>query len=293
MRSVAVLLTSVLATTVLAQEERPPHFAWPVGASAQVQVQVTGKQTLGEHSRSWDQKSSYTLTVLASGEELHVVRGPLAAWTGTRTDLNNSVDKIVDLIPVIRVTREGEFLGIDRAGEAVEQVRKVLAKDLPDAAVATMTSEAALRAVEQDFWNLLVDTWITMRPSSAEPTLLTHTTKVPQLGGGDLPLQLEVRRVNDVPCDPSDTARRCVEFRMVSRPDKPTVEKLLAGVDVSMTAFDLSQEMRVVTDPETLLPRKATFWRWAETQERGQTQVQTGESTRTYTFQWTLPGKKS
>ena len=241
-------------------------------------------------SEPWEQRCTYALFVEGTADELRVLRSEPAPCTGKGA---SPIDRIADLVPIVRVSKAGEFLGIEGVPAAAERVRKLLPKDMPPALVSSLTAEAGMTAMQRDFWLLLVQVWDGFEPQDGKVTTLTNKTKVPQLGGGDLDLHIEMRKTGPVACDGSATAKDCVEFRMVSRPDKAQIEKILGSAGLPIRAYDMSQEVRIVSDPKTLLPRKAVFWRWIEMAERKEGAApQSEEGTRTYTFRWTLPEPK-
>jgi hypothetical protein len=275
-----IVFVMALAFTPL-ESRGAVKFEWPAPASADVHVHIEGKRG----TDSWNASSSYTLRTEAKEDEIRVTRSEAAAWAGKGTGA--PVDRIVDVVPTIRVSRSGEFLGIDGASVAATRARKILPKDMPEAAVTALTSEVGLAAMQKDFWLMLVQAWVAFDPEEGEVTTLTNRTKVPQLGGGELNLLLEVRRSAAIPCESSDIERRCVEFHLLSRPEKSQIEKLLTGVDIQLRAYDMSQEVRVVTDPTTLLPYKAVFSRSVLMAEKTEGSVPLSEeATRTYTFRW-------
>jgi len=258
-------------------------FAWPAAATADVQVEIEGERG----GTAWKATTSYKLTVESSGDVIRITRGETAPWTGK--GVGAVLDRIVDVVPAIRVSRTGEFLGIEGAALATTRAKKVLPRDMPEAAIASLTSEAGLTAMQKDFWMMLVQGWTVLDPEEGEVVTLTNTTKVPQLGGGSLDLLLEARRSAPKSCDGSDNANRCVEFLLVSRPDKAQVEELLAGVDIPLRAYDMQQEAHVLADPNTLLPYRAVLFRSMEMAEKAKgSVVQSEEATRTYTFRWTV-----
>ncbi|HET9299247.1 MAG TPA: hypothetical protein VFO11_04835 [Candidatus Polarisedimenticolaceae bacterium] len=258
-------------------------FAWPSPVTADVKLEIEGERG----DVTWKASTSYKLTVESSGDVIRITRGEAVPWTGKGTGA--PVDRMIDLVPTIRVSRSGEFLGIEGAEVAAARAKKVLAKEMPEAAIATLTSEAGLTAMQKDFWLMLVEGWTAFDPEEGEVVELTNTITVPQLGGGRLDLLLEVRRSAPKACDASDSSNRCVEFLLASRPDKTQVEKILAGVDIPLRAYDIQQEVHVLTDPTTLLPYRVVFSRSMKAAEKAAGSLPISEeATRTYTFRWTV-----
>lgn len=118
-------------------------------------------------------------------------------------------------------------------------------------------------------WQTMVSAWA----GRSLPLDATYSATAPeQTPEGPVRLQIGIRADGRVPCDAADDEARCVRLRIVSQPvasDVATVARLAAREFLSADAFMLYEPSRVrafgsqttvvlVTDPETLLPRRVT-----------------------------------
>jgi hypothetical protein len=118
-------------------------------------------------------------------------------------------------------------------------------------------------------WQSLVSAWA----GRSLPLDATYSATAPeQTAEGPVRLQIAIRADGRVPCEPGAEDARCVRLRILSQPtegDGPAVARLVARELLPADAFALYEPSRVrafatqttvvlVTDPDTLLPRRVT-----------------------------------
>ncbi|HET8538668.1 MAG TPA: hypothetical protein VFL83_02230 [Anaeromyxobacter sp.] len=175
---------------------------------------------------------------------------------------------------VQRVEPEGRFAGL----EGVEAMRPVLARVFeeasvpPDAAArATPLAEAALRVEAEELWNLAVGFWSGADLRVGESYALASEGEIPLVPGARAPQRVEFAVRRRVPCAAGERAARCVEATLRQTPDRAAVERAAeallarllpegaeggAGASGELAA---EGELLLVTDPDTLLPRRLVW----------------------------------
>jgi hypothetical protein len=128
---------------------------------------------------------------------------------------------------------------------------------------------AAVTARMVQRWQTLVGAWT----GRTLPLAATYTVTAPeQTAEGPVRLQISVRADGRVPCEPGDTASRCVRLRILSQPtgnDRDAVARVAARELLPADEFLLYESSRVrafgamtdvmlVTEPDTLVPHRFT-----------------------------------
>jgi hypothetical protein len=175
---------------------------------------------------------------------------------------------------VQRVGANGEFAGL----EGVEAMRPVLARVFEEAKVppeaaerALPLAEAAMRAEAEELWNLAVGFWTGADLKVGATYALESEAELPLLPGTRAQQAVEFAVVRRVPCAAGGPARGCVEATLRSTPDgealaraaAPLLARLLPaggkGPEDAPGALSAGSELLLVTDPETLLPRRLVW----------------------------------
>ena len=299
------LFLPVLALTGRAQTTIP--FAWPDGASAKVQTRSEGRREGVGPLVTWNMSADFTTQVRRAGDRVVITRSDFSGWKGTLPpSFGGGAERFTDMIPTFIVSAEGEFVGI----EGQEAARKLMNQSVAQSggldaisrnAFETMTSDNALRAMASDHWSLLVGLWQDIGLDPEAVYELRNVTSVPQLGGGQLEINGEVRFVKEAPCA-SGEGRRCAHFRAETAANKEQVIKLIqslmtragggGGGAPTITGWDQRFKAEIVVDKATALPQQVTLTRLMtlEGTYRGRNERASEEITKSYTFNWTLPG---
>lgn len=305
MRTRSLPLLLLLALPALADSPAPTrlHFAWPDGMRAQVELHLTGERRTTGAPQRHDARTTFTLSTEKKDGELWVKREALGAWKGTLPDkLGSPADRLVDRIPVTRVSPEGTFLGIEGTDETREAFGREVKRSSLDPAhrkiFETMTSDAALRGVAVDFWNMSVGLWTQLELGPGDTHEMRNRTAVPQLGGGSLDMVLTARWVGPAACADEKTPR-CVELELTSAPDPEQVGQLVGkalasagGKGLVVEAFAVTQELRAVVEADTLRPHRLTLRRSNTMRIRapgGRVESGSERAERAYVFRYTTP----
>lgn len=300
--TVAALLSVSLLLTPAAGAETL-RFAWPDGAAAKVDARSEGRRSrTGSKDFTWDMAAHFTMSVRRAGERVRIERAGFSGWKGTYPpSFGGGAERFTDMIPTFIVSTDGEFFGIE-GQEAARTLmnRSVEQSGALDAAsrnmFETMTSDAALRAMASDFWSMLVVLWENVELDSERIYELRNMAAVPQLGGGQVEINVEARFVKEAPC----AAGRCLHFHSESAADREQVTKLVEsllkqtmGADGPVfTGWDQRSKLDIVVDKATTLPQQFTITRLhaIEATYQGRAERGSEEITKTYNFDWTVPG---
>ncbi len=248
------------------------RFAWPATARARVTYRRTraggGREasTFTARYETRVEPAEGGLRVLTRGTSW---RGDLPFPRALARDALRASEAVVQ-----HVREDGEFAGL----EGVEAMRPVLARVFdaakvpPDAAERALPlAEAAMRAEAEELWNLAVGFWTGADLRVGERYALASEAEIPLLPGVRAGQAVEFGVRRRVPCSATERALRCVEATLRSAPDRdaleraadPLLARLLppgaerpAGAAGELTA---ESELLLVTDPETLLPRRLVW----------------------------------
>jgi hypothetical protein len=221
------------------------RFAWPLpteGRCATVarRIEGTGTQVL---------RTASSLRAEAEGDQLRV----------ETFNVEMPPDAPAQLLPLAE-TWHAERL-VDAQGRLIRV--QSLDPGIGAAERAVMTTRLAQR------WQSMVSAWA----GRSVPLDVTYSATAPQqTADGPVRLQIAIRADGRVPCEPGAKVARCVRLRILSQPtadDAPALARLVARELLSPDAFTLYEPSRVrafatqttvvlVTDPETLLPRRVT-----------------------------------
>jgi hypothetical protein len=248
------------------------RFAWPAPTRARVTYRRTrsggGREASAFTARYETRVEAGTsgLRVLTRGTSW---RGDLPFPRALAREAIRASEAVVQ-----RVGADGEFAGL----EGVEAMRPVLARvfdaaRIPPAAAerALPLAEGAMRAEAEELWNLAVGFWTGADLKVGERYALASEAEIPLLPGVRAGQAVEFGVRRRVPCSAAERAPRCIEATLRSTPDRDALagaaDALLArllppGAErPEGAAQDLSaeSELLLVTDPETLLPRRLVW----------------------------------
>jgi hypothetical protein len=302
-----ILATLVAVAPALGLDVRAEvlRFAWPDGASAKVQARSEGHRTGPDGEAKWNMTSEFTTQVRRTGDRVLVTRADFSGWKGTfPPSFGGGAEQFTDMIPTLIISGDGKFLGIEGHETARKLMNQVVEQsgglDGPSRSLfETIKSDASLRAIASDYWSMTVALWedVELDPEAAYE--FHNVTAVPQLGGGELTINGTINFVKETPCTSvGGGQRRCAHFRAESAADKAQVLKLVealmkraVGGNPVITGWDQRVKADIVVDKATMLPQQFTLTRFSalDVSVQGRTERGSEESTKTYTFTWTLP----
>lgn len=296
------VVSPILGLNVRAETLR---FAWPDGASAKVSARSEGRRVGTGPDIKWNMSADFTMQVRRTGDRVVVSRNDFSGWKGTfPPSFGGGAERFTDMIPIFIVSADGKFIGI----EGHETARRLMNRsveqsgglDAPSRNIfETMTTDAALGALAKDHWSSLVGVWEDVELNPEASYELRGSTSVPQLGGGTLEINGEVKFVKETPCASGGGQQRCAHFIAEIAADKEQVTKLVqalvkgaAGGNPVITGWEQRIKVEIVVDKATTLPQHLSLTRFHSMQisAQGRTEGGSEEITKVYTFTWTLPG---
>ena len=171
------------------------------------------------------------------------------------------------------VSPEGELLRLERT-EALRPALETLfaAEELSEdqRARALDAAEGAARAQAREAWNLAVGFWTGADLELGVRYVMKADRELPFGAGATVTYDQEFSVRRRVPCSAGERALRCVEITLRSTPDPEVLPAAarallprLAGSRAVNRAAELSieDELLLVTEPATLLPRRVVWTR--------------------------------
>jgi hypothetical protein len=248
------------------------RFGWPAPLEAEVTYRRTRTRTGAPPSRF---VARYRTVAEPDGPTLRL-RTEATRWEG---DLPVPADHVADAIRaseavVQRVGASGAFAGL----EGVEAMRPVLEPLLAAAGVpaeqterALGLAEGAIQAEAEELWNLAVGFWTDADLALGARYVMRAETALPFASGLSLPSTVEFQVRRRTPCAAGETVPRCVEVTLREVPDPDALRRasrtLIAWIAGGEEPPDDAEEVAVeselvlVTDPQTLLPRRLAWTR--------------------------------
>ncbi|HET7824822.1 MAG TPA: hypothetical protein VFK90_05795 [Anaeromyxobacter sp.] len=247
------------------------RFSWPAPLRAKVTYRKirVGPSGRTAFSARWEERVSTDqggLRIEARGTSW---RGDLPFPHALAKDAIRASEAVVQ-----RITLGGRFGGL----EGVDAMRPVLSRVFEEAKVPPDAAEraiglalGAMRAEAEEAWNLAVGFWAGADLALGQAYALVSEADLPLLPGvrAEQAVEFAVRR--RVPCATGERVLRCVEATLRATPDRAAVERaadsLLARLlppgeepgDGAAKELAAEGELVLVTDPETLLPRRVAW----------------------------------
>lgn len=259
-------------------EDRPSRLPGAVtlafGWTAPLSARVTYRRTRTRSgARGATFTARYVARLAAQGRELRL-GNEATTWEGDLpfpTALTGEAIFASEQV-VQRIGTEGQFLGLD----GVEAIRPVLRRMFEELMVppeqaerAVALAEASMRAQAEELWNLAVGFWTGASLELGETYQMETETELPFAPGtrAQSTVEFEVRR--RVPCGAGERGARCVEITLRAVPERAAVERAAPllrerlGAPAAPVAdageLSVEQELLLVTEPTTLLPRRLVW----------------------------------
>jgi hypothetical protein len=258
------------------------RFDWPEGFQAEVVTKRTRTRS-GEDGSSRSATSRYTIRAWDDGSELRVGfsdfeleaqdLGALAPAAQTQL-----LAQLGDLVPDFVVTRSGEFVGIADFEVFRGRLDLVLDRALPEGVEPSalpaltevrrlLTSQEFLESRAAGQWNALVGTWLEGELEVGASYSYEERSPVPIFPDEEILTSYQFSAERLLPCPRSGEDRECVELELRSITDptdaKRMIESLLQRLTPAevraaahFTEFELENVIRLVTEPDGLIPHR-------------------------------------
>jgi len=272
-----------------AQETVSLSFAWPQDLRGS--VDYTAYRARESNGRSDEVAISGRYDFVTSA----VADGLLIRFENVETDVKSDgagveamvksfMTKAASTPPSYVVGRDGQFRRI----EDVDVFRNAVLGGLDDAfadlpeqtraqisqvMAGILTREQMEAGIVSD-WNMFVGAWLEAELDQGDLYELQYEQPVPMLGNASIPMRTTFLFAGRTACDENDAGQGCVILEMKSFVDS---DRLSAALEAFLSRFPadgdkpkveaLRQDMtvRLVTEPDTLLPHRLDSRRYTET----------------------------
>lgn len=274
--------TAALALLAAARESTTLRFDWPDSVKARVHYASHRTRVLQNGATSTSKGVAvYDLVASRRGDQLVVERrlskaasdpsasgffkGPDGKPFPGHDPLQQLIDDVAEKIPVLVVDANGELVKVEGTDPLRVELEKLLAESkLPPSQQETLRglfTDTALAAIAKQQWSVWVSFWKGLALEPDRPLTQRRRSKFPGTDY-DVALVVEARLAGKVACNDDDALRRCVELRMVSRPDVEDVARTIEKLNLSATAgirnLTMEQSFVVIAEPGSLLPHRCT-----------------------------------
>jgi hypothetical protein len=283
--SLFLAVTLIPAGPLRAKETVALTFDWPSGLHGKVTFSARTMRTVNGRTEDLNMTGRYDLVTSAAPDGLliqfdNVETEVENAGSGPQAMVKAYMAKATSMPPSYVVSPGGEFVRI----EGLETFRSHILEGIDDAFAefpaaareqviqtlgAVVTKEQLEFSLASD-WNSYVGTWIGAELDEGDLYELTFNQPIPAFGNMEVPMRSTFLFKQRVPCNGTESAKRCVELEMRTFVDP---EGLTAAVEAFLARLpaghegpriqDLQQEtvVRLISEPDTLLPYLMESWR--------------------------------
>ncbi len=269
-------------------ERLPLGFGWPAGFRARVTGAESRRLGAGLARDETRTELSYRVTLEPAPGGARIRYDDFALPDSRANGLVRltSVPGLEPLTaalqPSFLVSQDGRFAGTPDLDEVVLSINRELAalharpQGLPPGAplLPTRFSAELFRRHAPVEWWPLVELWAGREIELGARYQLSLMTRLPLLEGVSIRMDGELQVSGRVPCDAGGSGpARCIELVLISRPDPLALAPLLeggragreSGADAATTlaSLELDESVRLVTEPETLVPHRVATSRRA------------------------------
>lgn len=267
------------------RDNSPPEvtlrFAWPAQLFARVSFEGARTTHRGGADSRQGSRGSYTLTTEAEGDalvvrvtEMKVEPESVELEDKNQREFRQLIAQIVATYPDFVVNAEGKIVSLRGLNNTMGRLRRIFdgfTNRLPLASQRSfrqilersLTREVLERRLLDD-WGRDVGAWAGAKLVLNQTYALNTTGPFPLIGGDPVPIRMTFEYLGSAACNRDDELHRCVKLRMRSsvRTEaagaslSPFLERLAAQGQsgVAVTALTDDRTIRLITEPDTLLP---------------------------------------
>lgn len=291
-----------------------PTFAWPVGASAAVEVELTRERSIGAEATSTQARARYRITVEEHPRGLRIKASEFQfdASGDQATAMQGLVERLSAAPVSYIVARNGALLEVEKT-EALRTAVLARVEELAGGNLApemrqlfdALLSKENFQARTAELWKDLVTGWSGSRltlgetyvvdelapapvdPTIEIPTLFTYSVKRLSACGEGLPAGTECVELESR-VYPREEAMRREVGRAIARVLTPALNARMEKGGASFERLESERVATLATDPRTLLPfRLERVRRLDATMIGGGEPVAVEQTDRVrYTFRW-------
>ncbi len=283
---------SLVATPAPASKERIPlGFGWPAGFAARVRGTEASRFVSGAVRNEAQTELAYRMQIESGAEGLRVRYDDFSLPDPQRSGLVRLAGVpgleplTAALQPSFVVSDDGRITGTPDLDTVVESINRELERlharpgGLPHGAplLPTRFSAEVFRRHVPEEWVPMVELWTGREIELGSRYEVDLVARLPLLDGRTIRMDGELLVSERIPCGEGGEVR-CVELLMVSRPDPMALAPLLDAAQGpstedgpragSLAALELDETIRLVTEPETLVPYRVSTTRRARVSVR-------------------------
>jgi hypothetical protein len=278
-----VVLALSVAAPLAAQQTYSLDFAWPMGV-ADVTVESTISASVMGQPQTLDMEMAYRMEVSEDGDALrisysdYVIDGvgmEALAESGSPEEMTRLVSNAQ---ADIRVSREGEFLGLADYPALRASMDEMLASQRAELEASGMAgmfydlmeaslSEESMSLGARVQWDQLAGHWVGRTLAVGESVTVPSEMPFPVMTDTPVSLETELRLVGPVPCPEGSGAGACLELASTASPDPEEMRNLMdvfmadmaeraggSGMEMGITSMTLEMTSTLVVEASTLRP---------------------------------------
>ena len=226
--------------------------------------------------------SNYTLVVEAVDDRLRIrAVNPSIEFGGAKEPLaapvvDQEMTQLLGLTADYVVTKTGDYVGLSDLPAFRKAMQQILdgwgTKSGNDKARATMQevllSETFLNAQASQQWHAMIGVWNGAEMKLGEPVTDVSEETFPLFGGQHVVMNTTFLASHWVDCRRGNVVRRCVQLEARTIPDAPALQRVLRdfmarlgekGELPPFEAFDVETRIKLVAEPDTLIPHSCTL----------------------------------
>lgn len=273
----ALALCPALAAGAEGAESVKLRFAWPAGFASDVQVKVGYSNRTGAGLSDALLVGAYRVAAQSQGNRLLIGFDNPRLRTrsqGGRDPLTEFFLRAYVFRPNFSVERTGRFWAFTQAQGYWRMVRTDLDRFVAAQAENSRDSmreiaeggvaEELIQSETKLFWNFIAGLYGGLELKQGEPVQRKLHQAIFELGYASIPLLVQVTFAGFVSCPGAAPAAKCAQLDLSARLDDEAISREVAaratsGVDLGgarivIKGYSSQRRMRLVTDPNTLIP---------------------------------------
>lgn len=274
------LMLAFAATACLAEEKIALTFAWPETLKATVHVDKSKvRSTTDQAPQRMSLGTSYEMLATRGGTGTLLRFGTVTLDASQRSDIPQPVmaqlQEVLRMgMPSYKVSTEGSFAGVQDVEQYRDRIRELLMKEVPAASdpqararMERVVDARLLNALAESEWNSIVGAWMGATLEVGQEYELMTQQPLPIGRQQMVKTRMTFAIVRRLPCERAGVTLQCVEVEMTNVPEAGEFTKAVADLarelsggkaDGPVPTMEVSTEVRLVTEPDTLVPHAYT-----------------------------------
>lgn len=254
------------------------RFAWPAGFASGVRVKIAYSNRTSAHFSESALEGAFRLSARKRGGGFTVRFGDASFRTrslGARDPLTEFFLRAYAAHPDMSVDGTGRLSEFDDIGGHIKALNARLERfvaDQPPPEQSRMRDLAAsgiarplVQSESRIFWNLLVGLYAGLELEKGRPVERKLEQSVYELNNAVVPMFVRITFAGMAPCSDRTTSRKCVRIDVTTRLDSGAIAGEIknqharglnvAGIKIVVRDYRATRRIRLLADPETLMPR--------------------------------------